>query len=162
MCSLLFHMSLAQFLVQKVTPQSDGSSSKVKVKVRVNVHGIFSVSSASLVEVLKFEENEEPMETDQNAKEEEVIWTFYTILVHLRWYRGDLSRNSNKLGGKGGGPCGRAAESGFALCPLIPATGELAEGLYAVVLMEMEYSLASLFRLLELFLILTTEECSES
>uniref|UniRef100_A0A667GZX0 Heat shock 70 kDa protein 4 n=1 Tax=Lynx canadensis TaxID=61383 RepID=A0A667GZX0_LYNCA len=63
--------AIAQFLVQKVTPQSDGSSSKVKVKVRVNIHGIFSVSSASLVEVLKFEENEEPMETDQNAKEEE-------------------------------------------------------------------------------------------
>lgn len=84
-------MSLAQFLVQKVTPQSDGSSSKVKVKVRVNVHGIFSVSSASLVEVLKFEENEEPMETDQNAKEEEVIWMFYT--------RGDLARNSSKFTG---------------------------------------------------------------
>lgn len=77
--SLVSHMSLAQFSVQKVTPQTDGSSSKVKVKVRVNVHGIFSVSSASLVEVHKFEENEEPMETDQNAKEEEVIWTFYTI-----------------------------------------------------------------------------------
>lgn len=71
--SFVFLMSLAQFSVQKVTPQSDGSSSKVKVKVRVNVHGIFSVSSASLVEVHKFEENEEPMETDQNAKEEEVI-----------------------------------------------------------------------------------------
>ncbi|KAI5170526.1 Heat Shock 70 Kda Protein 4, partial [Manis pentadactyla] len=64
-------MPVAQFLVQKVTPQSDGSSSKVKVKVRVNVHGIFSVSSASLVEVHKFDENEEPMETDHNAKEEE-------------------------------------------------------------------------------------------
>lgn len=84
-------LSLAQFLVQKVTPQSDGSSSKVKVKVRVNVHGIFSVSSASLVEVLKFEENEEPMETDQNAKEEEVIRKFYT--------RGDLARNSSKSTG---------------------------------------------------------------
>jgi heat shock protein 4 len=44
----------------------------VKVKVRVNVHGIFSVSSAALVEVHKSEESEEPMETDQNAKEEEV------------------------------------------------------------------------------------------
>lgn len=75
----VFHMSPAQFSVQKVTPQSDGSSSKVKVKVRVNIHGIFSVSSASLVEVQKFEENEEPMETDQNTKEEEVIWTFYAI-----------------------------------------------------------------------------------
>lgn len=62
----------AHFLVQKVTPQTDGSSSKVKVKVRVNIHGIFSVSSASLVEVHKSDENEEPMETDQHAKEEEV------------------------------------------------------------------------------------------
>lgn len=83
--SFVFRLSLAQFSVQKVTPQSDGSSSKVKVKVRVNVHGIFSVSSASLVEVHKFEENEEPMETDQNAKEEEVIWTFYTIYNAQRW-----------------------------------------------------------------------------
>uniref|UniRef100_A0A8C0BE85 Heat shock 70 kDa protein 4 n=1 Tax=Buteo japonicus TaxID=224669 RepID=A0A8C0BE85_9AVES len=65
--------AIAHFLVQKVTPQTDGSSSKVKVKVRVNIHGIFSVSSASLVEVHKSDENEEPMETDQHAKEEEVI-----------------------------------------------------------------------------------------
>ncbi|XP_072486137.1 heat shock 70 kDa protein 4 [Notamacropus eugenii] len=63
--------AIAHFLVQKVTPQTDGSSSKVKVKVRVNVHGIFSVSSASLVEVHKSDECEEPMETDQHAKEEE-------------------------------------------------------------------------------------------
>lgn len=67
-----FPLCLAHFLVQKVTPQTDGSSSKVKVKVRVNIHGIFSVSSASLVEVHKSDENEEPMETDQHAKEEEV------------------------------------------------------------------------------------------
>ncbi|XP_062358586.1 heat shock 70 kDa protein 4 isoform X4 [Cinclus cinclus] len=64
--------AIAHFLVQKVTPQTDGSSSKVKVKVRVNIHGIFSVSSASLVEVHKSDENEEPMETDQHTKEEEV------------------------------------------------------------------------------------------
>ncbi|PIO24499.1 hypothetical protein AB205_0199220, partial [Aquarana catesbeiana] len=63
--------SLGQFHVQKVIPQADGSSSKVKVKVRVNVHGIFSVSSASLVEVHKTDDSEEPMETDQTAKEEE-------------------------------------------------------------------------------------------
>ncbi|XP_069827780.1 heat shock 70 kDa protein 4 isoform X2 [Dendropsophus ebraccatus] len=63
--------SLGQFHVQKVVPQADGSSSKVKVKVRVNVHGIFSVSSASLVEVHKTDDSEEPMETDQTAKDEE-------------------------------------------------------------------------------------------
>ncbi|CAJ0954227.1 unnamed protein product [Ranitomeya imitator] len=61
----------SQFHVQKVVPQVDGSSSKVKVKVRVNVHGIFSVSSASLVEVHKTDDSEEPMDTDQAAKDEE-------------------------------------------------------------------------------------------
>ncbi|XP_044136774.1 heat shock 70 kDa protein 4 [Bufo gargarizans] len=63
--------SLGQFHVQKVAPQADGSSSKIKVKVRVNVHGIFSVSSASLVEVHKTDDSEEPMETDHTGKEEE-------------------------------------------------------------------------------------------
>lgn len=62
-----------QFLIQKVVPQATGESSKVKVKVRVNIHGIFSVSSASLVEVLKSDETEEPMETEQaNDKDGEV------------------------------------------------------------------------------------------
>jgi len=63
--------SIGQFLVQKVVPQASGESAKVKVKVRVNVHGVFSVSSASLVEVVKTAEGEEPMETDQGVKEEE-------------------------------------------------------------------------------------------
>ena len=55
------------FVVQKVVPQASGECSKVKVKVRVNVHGVFSVSSASLVELLK-PEGEEPMDTDHNDK----------------------------------------------------------------------------------------------
>uniref|UniRef100_A0A8C7PFT6 Heat shock protein 4a n=1 Tax=Oncorhynchus mykiss TaxID=8022 RepID=A0A8C7PFT6_ONCMY len=63
--------SIGQFVVQKVVPQANGESSKVKVKVRVNVHGVFSVSSASLVEVLKPTEGEEPMETDLTGKEDE-------------------------------------------------------------------------------------------
>uniref|UniRef100_A0A8C4GMZ1 Heat shock protein 4a n=1 Tax=Dicentrarchus labrax TaxID=13489 RepID=A0A8C4GMZ1_DICLA len=57
--------SLGQFLIKNVVPQASGESAKVKVKVRVNVHGVFSVSNASLVEVLKTAEEEEPMETDQ-------------------------------------------------------------------------------------------------
>uniref|UniRef100_A0A1A7YPI0 Heat shock protein 4b n=1 Tax=Iconisemion striatum TaxID=60296 RepID=A0A1A7YPI0_9TELE len=57
--------TIGQFVIQKVVPQASGESSKVKVKVRVNIHGIFSVSSASLVEVQKSDEGEEPMETDQ-------------------------------------------------------------------------------------------------
>ncbi|XP_067279446.1 heat shock 70 kDa protein 4a [Pseudorasbora parva] len=63
--------TIGQFSVQKVVPQPSGESSKVKVKVRVNVHGVFSVSSASLVEVVKTAEGEEPMETDTPAKEDE-------------------------------------------------------------------------------------------
>ncbi|CAK6957269.1 heat shock 70 kDa protein 4a [Scomber scombrus] len=63
--------SIGQFVVQNVVPQASGESAKVKVKVRVNVHGVFSVSSASLVEVVKTAEGEEPMETDQAVKEEE-------------------------------------------------------------------------------------------
>uniref|UniRef100_UPI003AAFA91A heat shock 70 kDa protein 4a isoform X2 n=1 Tax=Centroberyx gerrardi TaxID=166262 RepID=UPI003AAFA91A len=64
--------TIGQFMIQNVVAQASGESSKVKVKVRVNVHGVFSVSSASLVEVLKLAEGEEPMETDQTGKEEEV------------------------------------------------------------------------------------------
>uniref|UniRef100_A0A673XZ76 Heat shock protein 4b n=1 Tax=Salmo trutta TaxID=8032 RepID=A0A673XZ76_SALTR len=63
--------TIGQFVIQKVVPQASGESSKVKVKVRVNIHGIFSVSSASLVEVQKTEEGEEPMDTEQQATPEE-------------------------------------------------------------------------------------------
>uniref|UniRef100_A0A8C1RXG3 Heat shock 70 kDa protein 4-like n=1 Tax=Cyprinus carpio TaxID=7962 RepID=A0A8C1RXG3_CYPCA len=64
--------TIGQFNILKVVPQPSGESSKVKVKVRVNVHGVFSVSGASLVEVVKSAEGEEPMETDTPAKEDEV------------------------------------------------------------------------------------------
>uniref|UniRef100_A0A673JIG4 Heat shock 70 kDa protein 4-like n=1 Tax=Sinocyclocheilus rhinocerous TaxID=307959 RepID=A0A673JIG4_9TELE len=63
--------TIGQFTIQKVVPQPSGESSKVKVKVRVNVHGVFSVSSASLVEVVKSAEGEEPMEMDTPVKEDE-------------------------------------------------------------------------------------------
>lgn len=57
-----------------MVPQASGESSKVKVKVRVNIHGIFSVSSASLVELQKSEEEEESMDTEQSTeKENEVL-----------------------------------------------------------------------------------------
>lgn len=73
MHTLILSLSPAgQFLVQNVVPQASGESTKVKVKVRINVHGVFSVSSASLVELVKAAEGEEPMETEQIVKEEEV------------------------------------------------------------------------------------------
>ncbi|KAK1883285.1 Heat shock 70 kDa protein 4 [Dissostichus eleginoides] len=63
--------AIGQFLVKNVVPQASGESAKVKVKVRVNIHGMFSVSSASLVEVIKVPEGEESMENDQTVNEEE-------------------------------------------------------------------------------------------
>ncbi|KAK7926314.1 hypothetical protein WMY93_008624 [Mugilogobius chulae] len=64
--------TIGQFLIKNVAPQQSGESSKVKVKVRVNIHGVFNVAGASLVEVVKSTEGEEPMETEPiTAKDEE-------------------------------------------------------------------------------------------
>ncbi|KAH0615971.1 hypothetical protein JD844_026671 [Phrynosoma platyrhinos] len=41
---------IGHFVIQNVGPQHDGDNSKVKVKVRVNIHGIFSVANASVIE----------------------------------------------------------------------------------------------------------------
>jgi molecular chaperone DnaK (HSP70) len=41
---------IGQFMINNVSPGSDGDSSKVKVKVRINGNGLFTVSSASLYE----------------------------------------------------------------------------------------------------------------
>uniref|UniRef100_A0A8C8SMC6 Heat shock protein 105 kDa n=1 Tax=Pelusios castaneus TaxID=367368 RepID=A0A8C8SMC6_9SAUR len=50
---------IGRYIVQNVAAQKDGERSKVKVKVRVNTHGIFSVSTASMIEQVKAEENED-------------------------------------------------------------------------------------------------------
>jgi molecular chaperone DnaK (HSP70) len=43
---------IAEFLIKDVTPTADGEPSKVKVKVRLNTHGCFTVHSAIMVEKL--------------------------------------------------------------------------------------------------------------
>lgn len=73
-----------QYVIQKVVPQATGESSKVKVKVRMNVHGIFSVSSASLVEVQKSDDNEEPMETEQPSEKEEEVLQCWCLGVEVK------------------------------------------------------------------------------
>ncbi|MBN3305586.1 HS74L protein, partial [Amia calva] len=60
---------IGRFSVQNVVPQTDGDSSKVKVKVRVNIHGIFSVSSASLIEKQKGEVDV-PMDMEPTVQNE--------------------------------------------------------------------------------------------
>uniref|UniRef100_A0A6I8P8S8 Heat shock protein family A (Hsp70) member 4 like n=1 Tax=Ornithorhynchus anatinus TaxID=9258 RepID=A0A6I8P8S8_ORNAN len=63
---------IGRFTIQNVLPQSDGDSSKVKVKVRVNVHGVFSVASAAIVEKQTSEGDpgDLPMETEAPGKRE--------------------------------------------------------------------------------------------
>ncbi|XP_070553175.1 heat shock 70 kDa protein 4-like [Ptychodera flava] len=61
---------IGRFTINKVTPNPQGESSKVKVKIRVNIHGVLTLPSASMVEKLPEQpEGEvngpEPMETDQ-------------------------------------------------------------------------------------------------
>merc|ERR1711944_361370 len=51
-----------------VYPMGDGTNQKVKVKVRINLHGIFGVNSANFIEKQEIEE-EVPMEVDE-AKED--------------------------------------------------------------------------------------------
>ncbi|KAM6961154.1 heat shock 70 kDa protein 4L [Aplochiton taeniatus] len=61
---------IGRFTVQNVLPQQDGDCSKVKVKVRVNVHGIFSVSSAALIERQTGEGEEMQVDTEPTVQNE--------------------------------------------------------------------------------------------
>lgn len=59
---------IGNFEVGEVKPLEDGGNQKVKVKVRVNLNGIFTIASASLVEKYEVEE-EVPMEVDSKEGE---------------------------------------------------------------------------------------------
>lgn len=58
---------VGRFVVQNVSAQKDGEKSRVKVKVRVNTHGIFTISTASMVEKVPTEENEMSSEADMEC-----------------------------------------------------------------------------------------------
>uniref|UniRef100_A0A0B6ZQN1 Uncharacterized protein n=1 Tax=Arion vulgaris TaxID=1028688 RepID=A0A0B6ZQN1_9EUPU len=66
---------IGTFKINKVVPQANGESSKVKVKVRVNSNGIFTIVSASMYERLEGmdeeEESKESMEIDEEARKKE-------------------------------------------------------------------------------------------
>uniref|UniRef100_A0A8C6CKR4 Heat shock protein 105 kDa n=1 Tax=Moschus moschiferus TaxID=68415 RepID=A0A8C6CKR4_MOSMO len=60
---------IGRFIVQNVSAQKDGEKSRVKVKVRVNTHGIFTISTASMVEKVPAEENEvSSLEADMDCQ----------------------------------------------------------------------------------------------
>ncbi|XP_036260252.1 heat shock protein 105 kDa isoform X2 [Molothrus ater] len=68
---------IGRYVIQNVAAQKDGEKSKVKVKVRVNTHGIFSVSTASMVEPVKSEECEDvSVETEVEAQDQRSIENF--------------------------------------------------------------------------------------
>ena len=54
--------NIGTFSVRDVKPTEAGEASKVKVKVRMNIHGVFFIKSASMIEKLP---PEEAMETDK-------------------------------------------------------------------------------------------------
>nr|AXU24961.1 heat shock protein 70-7 [Cyrtorhinus lividipennis] len=53
---------IGQFVIKDVKPTPEGESSKIKIKARVNLHGIFAITSATLVEKKDNPEEESPME----------------------------------------------------------------------------------------------------
>jgi len=63
------HKHIGDFEIMEVRPNAEGGSQKVKVKVRVNPNGVFSVVSASLVEKQEIEE-EVPVDMEVETKEE--------------------------------------------------------------------------------------------
>lgn len=65
---LYFYVLTGVYTITNVQPQADGQSSKVKVKVRVNNNGMFTVQSASMIEKIEKPNDQEPesMETDSN------------------------------------------------------------------------------------------------
>ncbi|CAG0913391.1 unnamed protein product [Notodromas monacha] len=60
---------IGQYRVQGVKPTATGESSKVKVKARINVNGIFLISSASLIEPVPPKE-EDAMDASEAANAE--------------------------------------------------------------------------------------------
>ncbi|XP_054066091.1 heat shock protein 105 kDa isoform X2 [Rissa tridactyla] len=65
---------IGRYVIQNVSAQKDGEKSKVKVKVRVNTHGIFSVSTASMVEPVKSEDSEDVgVETEVESQDQRPI-----------------------------------------------------------------------------------------
>uniref|UniRef100_A0A8C4XUN1 Heat shock protein 105 kDa n=1 Tax=Falco tinnunculus TaxID=100819 RepID=A0A8C4XUN1_FALTI len=65
---------IGRYVIQNVAAQKDGEKSKVKVKVRVNTHGIFSVSTASMVEPAKSEESEDvSVETEVESQDQRPV-----------------------------------------------------------------------------------------
>ncbi|XP_013418589.1 97 kDa heat shock protein-like isoform X2 [Lingula anatina] len=60
--------TLGSFTIKDVKAQPKGESAKVKVKVRVDIHGIFKITSATTTEKIENASQEEPMEVDEKVE----------------------------------------------------------------------------------------------
>lgn len=79
----MFSLFAGQFVVQNISPSKDGEKAKVKVKVRVNTHGIFSVSTASVVEKMEVDEvDEQASESGVDAKDQGSVDTIEEEVSH--------------------------------------------------------------------------------
>ena len=69
---LFLYVRLGRFSVKNVTPTKEGESSKIKVKIRMDIHGIFYVSKAQMIEKIPSDDEggNEPMETQPAAETE--------------------------------------------------------------------------------------------
>lgn len=57
-----------QWYIKEVQPTAEGESQKVKLKVRVNIHGIIAVASASLVEKKPDANQTDTMEVENGSE----------------------------------------------------------------------------------------------
>eukprot|EP00127_Corallochytrium_limacisporum_P004077 Clim_evm22s157 gene=Clim_evmTU22s157 len=64
-------VELGRFEVNDVKPDAQGQPSKVKVKVAINGHGIFSIENAHMVEEVEEIVEEEPAKMDVDSKKDE-------------------------------------------------------------------------------------------
>ncbi|CAG9861697.1 unnamed protein product [Phyllotreta striolata] len=60
---------IGTWIVKDVRPNAEGKPQKVKVKLRVNLHGIMTISSASMYEAKESPESEVPEDQQQSPKE---------------------------------------------------------------------------------------------
>lgn len=99
-CRLFFSVYVyvlfsGHFSIKDVVPSKDGESSKVKVKVRLDIHGVLNVVNASLVEKLAVAQepevesmevegqDEKAQQTTGDASSEVQEHIFFNPVVHL-------------------------------------------------------------------------------
>ena len=91
----LWNFSVGTFNINKVQPQANGDSAKVKVKVRINIHGVFSVISATATEEIQGGEEEKPQEAMDVDSEKKSDGQQGEPMVN-----GEVSGNTDEVRGK--------------------------------------------------------------